>query len=159
MSYSITDFYISKIPIFVPSTKIWKKVTDRSIRSGSYCGGMYASQKRIVPEEPPYNLTLHSFSPNEENNDEAYQYWTNMADYYEWPYTTVYESLEDLFVKLKLTNFQATSDKMKEFNLIREADLLDNWCKILKKKDVTAKIPKSFDEALKYFETDAFQVE
>ena len=48
---------------------------------------------------------------------------------------------------------------MKEFNLIREADLLDNWCKILKKKDVTAKIPKSFDEALKYFETDAFQVE
>ena len=47
---------------------------------------------------------------------------------------------------------------MKNFNSIREADLLDNWCRILKTKDKTATIPKSFDEALKYFGTDSFQV-
>ena len=157
MAYSITDYYTSKIPIFVPSPKIWKGVWDRSIRNGVYCGQFFSQQNRIVPEEPS-NRTLHKYSPNEENDDAAYQYWTNKADYYQWPFTTAYDSLEDLFTKLNDSNFQKISDNMKNFNSIREADLLDNWCRILKTKDKTATIPKSFDEALKYFGTDSFQV-
>jgi hypothetical protein len=158
MSYSITDYYISKIPIFVPSPSLWKRVWDRSIRNGVYCGQFFSAQNRIVPEEP-FNRTLHKYSPNEENDDAAYQYWTRMADYYQWPFTTSYDSLEDLFNKLSLSDFQKISDNMKDFNEIREADLLDNWCRILRTKDTTATIPKSFDEALKYFGTNAFQVD
>ena len=151
MSYSITDFYISKIPIFVPSSKIWKTINDRTIRYAPYCGK--------VPDIEPHNTTLHTYSPNEEeDNQEAYQYWVKYSDYYQWPYVTVYESVEDLFNKLASSNFTQISDNMKKFNVIREADLLDNWCKILKTKDKSATIPKTYEEALSYFETDKFQV-
>ena len=150
MSYSITDFYISKIPIFVPSWKIWKGIVDRSIRYHPYCG----SKNTDIEKFPK---SLHKYSPNELYG-EAYDYWAKYADYYQWPHVTVYETLEDLFIKLETSDFQKISDQMKDFNEIKEADLLDNWCKILKKRDLDAKIPASFEEALKYFNTDSFQV-
>jgi len=153
MSYSITDFYASKIPLFVPSPKIWKNIPQRSVRQKIYCGRFFPNG--LVPETP-FNGTLHKFSPNDGKYD-AYQYWMSFADYYQWPYVTVYESLKDLFDKLISSDYQKISDNMKSFNKIREADLLDNWCKILKTKDTQATIPKSFDEALKYFGTNEFQ--
>jgi hypothetical protein len=71
MSYSIIDYYIAKIPIFVPSSKLWKGVGDRSIRASYYCGN-------VQDIEPSIN-TIHPYSPNEEE-DEAYQYWLKYAD-------------------------------------------------------------------------------
>ena len=38
-------------------------------------------------------------------------------------------------LEIQNQNENKISDNMKDFNKIREADLLDNWCKILKKKD------------------------
>jgi len=152
MAYSIIDFYISKIPIFIPSIKLlteWKNVNDRTIREPFYCGQ--------VQDITPSNNTIHKFSPND-NIDAAYSYWLGYADYFQWPYVTVFESWEDLINKLKTLDLKKISDSMKEFNKIREADLLNNWCKILKTKDKTASIPKSYEEALKYFNTDKFQV-
>ncbi len=48
---------------------------------------------------------------------------------------TIFESDEDLVNKLKTLDLKKISDNMKEFNKIREADLLTNWCSILKKQD------------------------
>ena len=47
---------------------------------------------------------------------------------------------------------------MQDFNKIREADLLSNWCNILKKKDKYSKIPDTYQESLSYFNTQEFQV-
>lgn len=44
MSYSIVDFYLSNIPIFVPSIDMLNKsksVFDRSVYFSSYCGKPY----------------------------------------------------------------------------------------------------------------------
>jgi hypothetical protein len=151
MAYSIIDFYISKIPIFLPSIKLlteWKNVNDRTIREPFYCNK--------VADITPANNTIHKFSPNDDI-DEAYSYWLQYADYFQWPFVTTFDSWEDLINKLKTLDLKKISDNMKDFNVIREADLLNNWCKILKTKDKTATIPKSYDEALKYFNTDKFQ--
>lgn len=148
MSYSITDFYIAKIPIFVPSAKIWKGVTDRSIRSTSYCGP-------VDDIEPVSNVSSHKFSPNDESN-EPYEYWLWFADYFQWPFVTVFESNGDLVDKLRRLDLKAISKKMKAFNYVKEADLLDNWCRVLKKKDAKSKIPASYQEALDYFNVKTF---
>ena len=149
MTYSIIDFYIAKIPLFVPSSKLWKGITDRSIRSAPYCGD--------VPDIEPDISTLNTFSPNAEDDD-AYQYWVKYADFYQWPHVTVFESFEELIEKLNTLDLQKISDEMKLFNYLREADLLSNWCQILKKKDKTATIPNTYMEALSYFNTQEFQV-
>ena len=151
MAYSIIDFYISKIPIFVPSIKLlteWKNVNDRTIREPFYCNQ--------VEDIQPAKNTVHKYSPNDDLN-EAYSYWLQYADYFQWPFITEFESWDDLIYKLKNFDLKKISDSMAQFNKIREADLLNNWCKILKRKDKTASIPKSYEEALKYFNTNEFQ--
>jgi len=76
---------------------------------------------------------------------------------YQWPYVTVFDSDEDLIDKLNTMDLRKISDNMKEFNKIREADLLSNWCSIIKKKE-NSKIPSTYQESLSYFNTNEFQV-
>ena len=73
----------------------------------------------------------------------------NLADYHQWTYVTVY----DIKTKHK-SDFQKIRNKIITFNLVREANLLDSRCKILKKNDTIAIIPKSYNKALKYFKTN-----
>ena len=82
----------------------------------------------------------------------------NFSEYYQMPFVTVFNSWSDLILKLKTTDLKQISENMKNFNKIREADLLDNWCRIIKSKSEKATVPKSYEEALKYFNTDTFTV-
>jgi hypothetical protein len=149
MSYSIIDFYISNLPIFVPSISLMSKpkkcIFDRSIRFHAYCGNV---------KDLPVDQSEHTFSPNSDA-DADYEYWVQYADYYQWPFVTVFDSVEDLFNKLKTLDLKQISENMRKFNKYRETDLLDNWCKILKKLP-EANIPSSFQEALNYFEVNSF---
>jgi hypothetical protein len=126
MSYSIIDFYIANLPIFVPSISLMSKpkkcIFDRSIRYEAYCGNV----KDIAS-----NRSKHSFSPNSDE-DADYEYWVQYADYYQWPFVTVFDSVEDLFFKLKTLDLKQISENMRKFNKYRETDLLDKWCKILR---------------------------
>ncbi len=63
---------------------------------------------------------------------------------------TVFESWFDLIQKLENMDLMKISKKMEEFNKIREADLLTNWCKIIERINKSP-IPESFENALKYF--------
>jgi hypothetical protein len=70
MSYSIIDFYVSNIPIFVPSIEILtksKSVYDRSIYFETYCG-------KIEPIQSPFIATSKHlpFDPNS-NEDADYR--------------------------------------------------------------------------------------
>lgn len=71
MTYSITDYYIANIPIFVPSSKIWRGLAERSIRASFICGN--------VMDIEPSNSTMHPYSPNDDE-DKAFQYWMKYAD-------------------------------------------------------------------------------
>ena len=77
-------------------------------------------------------------------------YWLQYADYYQWPFVTTFDSYEDLLHKLNSVDLRLTSQKMKKHNLIREADLLNNWCKITKSLVKSPKIPDSYEQALSY---------
>lgn len=147
MTYSIVEFYALKIPIFVPSTKMWTALEDRSIRYTSYCGN--------VSDISPFNQTTHKFSPNEEQHD-SFDYWMKYADFYQWPHVIVFDSWEDLITKLNTLDLHKISAAMERFNYVKEADLLDQWCKVLRLKDKSASIPRSYETALSYFNVSFF---
>jgi hypothetical protein len=144
MSYSLVDFYISNIPMFVPSVKLMsvlKNVNDRTHKGN--CGSEFIDIER-------HPSSIHKLSPNDDS-DEPYKYWLQYADYFQWPHVTIFESLKDLIQKLKTMNLKDISDKMKRYNKVREANLLDNWCRVLKHDTRDSAIPRSFKEALDYF--------
>ena len=151
MSYSIIDYYMSNIPLFVPSISLlnsWKNINERSMVT--FCKGFHAHQ-----HPASFNESIHKYNPNDEDDDEASQYWLKYADFYEWPLVTVFESWQDLITKFEKTDLKQISKKMKEFNRIKEADLLDNWCKISRQIN-KAQIPKTYEKALAYFGTKSF---
>lgn len=148
--YSVIDFYISNIPLIAPSLDFlskWRTLSDRTL--AHYYGPN-------VPLIEPNINSFHKFDPNKEQ-DEDYRYWAKFADFYEWPFVTTFDSWEDLFFKLNTIDFKNISNKMKKFNSIREADLLNNWCQILRNIKKT-NIPKTYDEAKAYFNVTSFQI-
>ena len=150
MSYSIIDFYISNIPIFVPSIDLmnkYKMASDRTINSSLYC----LKNKDFDDLNPSPHGYFHHFSPND-NSDLAYKYWLSFADYFIWPFVNVFDSVEDLIQKLKMVDFKSISNKMKSYNKIRETSLLENWCQILKKLDSYQPIPETYKKSLEYFD-------
>jgi hypothetical protein len=153
--YLFTDLYAVQIPIFVPSVNLlitWKnldQVFDETTKENFFCSNS--------SDINPSRNTQHKYSPNEKS-DISYKYWMNFSEYYQMPFVTVFNSWSDLILKLKTTDLKQISENMKNFNKIREADLLDNWCRIIKSKSEKATVPKSYEEALKYFNTDTFTV-
>ena len=85
-------------------------------------------------------------------------YWLQYADYYRWPFVTVFNSTEDLIEKLESVNLKQISNSMSEFNKVRQAYVLDNWCRIIKSVPKVQPIPNSYDEALSYFNMKTVQI-
>jgi len=144
MTYSIIDFYISKIPIFVPSIDFltkWKNLVERKVKI--VCGNI----ADIIPHESSIH---NNYSPNSDE-DEPYKHWLQYADYYQWPFVTVFDDWKDLINKLKTLDLKQISKNMERFNQYRESDLLDNWCKIIRKLPDVQKIPDSYEEGIRYF--------
>ena len=152
MTYSIVDFYVSNLPIFVPSIEFLtknKNVVDRSIHYSPYCGHF--------SDIDPHVSSIHKFNPNDDN-DEPYKYWLKYADYFQWPYVTVFDNYDDLIEKLNTVDLKKISEKMKAYNKIKETDLLDNWCQIIKKTPKFQSIPSNYNEAMNYFNLTNVQI-
>ena len=152
MTYSLVDLYIAKIPMFVPSIEVlakYKTVNDRNIKHPPYCG----------PENvdiDPHESTIHDYTPNSDDYLPL-KYWLKYSDYFQSPFVTVFDSWQDLIEKLQRLNLTRISENMKWFNGVRETDLLNNWCQIIKRLNKT-QIPSSYNESLKYFNIEDFQV-
>ena len=149
-TYSIADFYISNIPLFVPSIDLlvkWKNLNDRIIQH------YYRKYDAFIIK--PNERSYHNYDPNSDS-DEDMKYWIQFSDYYQWPFITVFNSWDDLIQKLNKINLNELSGKIKEYNKLKQADLLNNWCKILKKVN-RSPIPNSYKEALDYFGTSYIQ--
>ena len=59
--------------------------------------------------------------------------------------------------KLKTAVLSGISRKMKAHNLVRETDLLNNWCQLTKSIVKAPKTPASYDEALDYYKVKSFE--
>jgi len=46
---------------------------------------------------------------------------------------------------------------MKEYNKVRQAYALDNWCRIIKSLPKEQPIPNSYEEALSYFRMESVE--
>ncbi len=100
--------------------------------------------------------TTHAFSPNSDEYS-ALKYWLQFADYYVWPFVTVFDSFEDLIEKLKAADLPGISRKMKAHNLVRETDLLNNWCRLTMGIAKSPKTPDSYEQALDYYNVKSFE--
>ena len=152
MSMSIIDFYAINLPIFVPSIKFLTKtraIFDRTLQFEYFCNNFTNIE--------PHITSIHKYNPNDEN-DEPYMYWLKYADFFQWPYVTVFDDFDDLIQKLKTVDLKKISEKMKAYNKIKETDLLDNWCQIIKKTQKFQPIPNSYKEALDYFNITHVQI-
>jgi hypothetical protein len=152
MSYSIVDFYAANLSIFVPSIDIM--TTHRSCRDrtvGKLCDDQFE------PIEAPKTSQHGNFNPN--SDDEAdYRYWLQFADYYQWPFVTVFESWSHLFELLQTLDLRRISESMRAFNRVRQAYALDDWCRIIKSLPSEQPIPDSYEEALRYFNMSSVQM-
>jgi len=59
--------------------------------------------------------------------------------------------------KLKVVDLPGISRKMKAHNLVRETDLLNNWCRLTKAIAKSPKTPASYEEALAYYNIKSFE--
>lgn len=148
--YSIIEYYIANIPIFVPSLEAIMKYSD--IKDEKACE--YGNQE-IRPD--PYSI--HNYNPYDSSVN-ARKYWLKYADFYQLPFITVFDSWQDLIDKLDHIESSVISENMKWFNKLREADLLNNWCSVLKelKNSSFSVMPSSYNESLKYFDLNRFHL-
>ncbi len=112
MSYSIVEFYAINLPMFVPSIEFLYElnlVEDRTLQSIN-CHHM--PDPITLSKQKNVNISSHAYSPNSEEYS-AFSYWLQYADYYQWPFVTVFDSYEDLFTKLKNVDLKRISEKMK----------------------------------------------
>ena len=154
MSYSFVDFYAARIPIFVPSIEIfakYKTISDRNVKYGSYCG------PECLDLEPDINSIHANLSPNDDENELALKHWLKYSDFFQWPFVNVFRSWSELVEQLRTLDLREISENMAWFNRIKEADVLENWCQILRRLNKT-RVPSSYDEALRYFQMKDFQV-
>lgn len=142
-SYSLIEFYIACVPIFVPS---------RAALLAN--GGVHYENN--CPDDLLNNWT-DGIHPNDDS------YWLRYADFYQLPFITAFDSWPDLIEKLDDANrLQNIRDRMRWANRLREADLLENWCRVLKslqpRGNFSKIMPSSYNKSLDYFGLTSFQV-
>jgi len=59
--------------------------------------------------------------------------------------------------KLKAADLPGISRKMKAHNLVRETDLLNNWCRLTMGIAKSPKTPDSYEQALDYYNVKSFE--
>ena len=74
-------------------------------------------------------------------------YWLQMSDFYDWPYTQMFDSLEDLKEKLMKADLNLIHHNMKRENLIRGLQLKRRWCDVIERMKRLKNTYVSLEEA------------
>ncbi|CAF1127813.1 unnamed protein product [Adineta ricciae] len=137
---SIFEQYTMNIPLFFPSIDLltewhlkYSLVYDRTW--DKVLTGKGKSRSAI----PPYDLNTTVPDPNNEFDHFSIYYWLKYADYYQWPYITYFESIDDLVSKLLETNLNYISEQMSIYNQRKRSKLLEDWQHILKRISTSSK--------------------
>lgn len=130
---SIFEHYSANIPLFCPSEK--------------FMMSLYSEHGSYVLSELTWNRTFgmapgsaiecdRSMDPNRYDDTNIMSKWISLSDFYnrEWmPHIVYFESIEDLYEKIRDTDLLHVSSKMKEFNIKRRSSIIDMWKSTLEK--------------------------
>merc|ERR1711898_22359 len=64
---------------------------------------------------------------------ERFAYWMRLADFYQWPYITYFDSWTHLFDLLSEVDLANISSKMRKFNRNERVRLLGEWKSVMAK--------------------------
>ncbi len=115
---SIFEHYNMNIPLFFPTKRFIKElIIDKKIYF----------QSRYIKKDFPDKFGVALSEGNWIN------FWVDNADYYNenMPYITYFDSIEDLYKKLKEANFDEISNNMKLFNIKKNKEIKDRWTNII----------------------------
>jgi len=129
---SIFEHYNANIPLFFPSKKLMM--------------ALYANYGNQVMSEITWNRVFNlppssaiqcdrNNDPNAFDNLEIVERWIAYSDFYNeqsMPHIIYFDSIEDLLEKISTTDLFQVSDKMSEFNNIKNKKIYEDWNKILK---------------------------
>lgn len=128
---SIFEHYNANIPLFFPSKKF---IVELYQKHGSEVLSEL-SWNRVFNLQPGSVIDCDRLQdPNSYNDLSIISSWIEHSDFYNtesMPYITYFDSIDDLMNKLLTTNLNDVSNKMKEFNLIKNSFIYQEWNKIL----------------------------
>ncbi|XP_013407498.1 uncharacterized protein LOC106171609 isoform X2 [Lingula anatina] len=129
-----TEQYRMNIPLFFPSLDLLIKwhlkyqLLQQRTLAGQEGRSAKASAIPGVMDVP---------DPNDDTYDVALRHWLQYADYYQWPYVILFESLDDLVEKLERVDLAETSREMMTYNTYLKEQLLDKWKRVLTRLAIT----------------------
>ena len=137
MSYRLTEVYNMAIPLFLPSPRFYLNYVekgrrgmghDRTSTSEPYCHSDPALELKMRPEIHP----VHGYSPNVDmhQDPESEMYWMQLADFYDWPYITYFDSYDHLKDLLANSDLNMIHTNMKREVALRERKVSQKWCDI-----------------------------
>jgi hypothetical protein len=129
---SLFEQYTMNIPLFFPSIDlltrwhlkydiVFERTWDKALTG-------VGKNRSTIPAYDP-NSTIPD--PNNEYDYSSIHYWLKFADFYQWPYITYFNSIDDLTLKLINTNLTYISERMSEYNNKKRMELLAQWKTIL----------------------------
>jgi len=141
---SLFEFYRMQIPLFVPSPKMltrWHlKHRVLSERSWATVFGRPGGSS-VLGKHPTYNSSCCIGDPNDEFSESSVLSWVSLADFYQWPHVTTFDSWYELFSRLHTLLFEDTghsgfrniSVSMGVFARTQEATTRRKWADILER--------------------------
>lgn len=109
------------LPIQVMNERTW---------AGFY--GKVPSRSVIAPHPSQRHLP----DPNNERDAGAIRYWIQFSDFYQMPYITYFNSVDDLVERLETVTpaeLAKISELMRSYNAVVKRQLTDRWMKLLQR--------------------------
>ncbi|ELT88537.1 hypothetical protein CAPTEDRAFT_192311 [Capitella teleta] len=130
---SFFEQYRMGIPLFAPSLDLLASldqqfdfVNERNCKDLRKC--YHDDDIASIPRHPS---AAHLPDPHNKTDSAAIRYWLKFADFYQWPHVIHFDSIADLIRKMKSTNYEDVSRKMRTYNERVETLLLLKWKRIL----------------------------
>ena len=125
-----------QIPMFVPSVTLltaWH-LTYAAVNERTWptvLGTPVTSSP--LPRHPDAPGETPRSDPNDESTAASVQEWLALADFYQWPHITTFDSWEHLFEQLLTTDLAAVSRAMRTYNAVEGARIQAAWAAVLNK--------------------------
>jgi len=128
---SAFEIYRMNIPIFTPSRSMLTEwhVHHKIVfqRSWSLTFGKPVRSSVI----PRHSEAPNRYDPNDDFTPEAIAQWLALADLYQWPHITYFDSLEELVEKLHKADLPGISHSMRMHNLQVVDGVAQQWQRVL----------------------------
>lgn len=79
----------------------------------------------------PHSSALSSLDPNNEFDFQSILEWVSLADFYQFPHVTTFESFSDLLEKIEACDLRSVSQEMMKYNEERVKGVSEQWGSVL----------------------------